>query len=82
MAEPTGTYFENWRGLHQIFVNREKIQSWFGYAIVLLHEFLHHLAQVFLTECSYCPHQAECDCFRATPQSLTRLAETSIDTLI
>jgi hypothetical protein len=82
MAEPTGYYLENWRGSHQIFVNPKKISSWLSYAIVLLHEFSHHLAQIFLTECSYCPYQADCDGFRATPQTLTRLVEAAIDTLI
>jgi len=82
MAEPTGYYLANWRGLHQIFVNRKKIRSCFGYVMVLLHEFLHHLTQIFLTECSYCPYQADCDGFRATPQTLTRLVEAAIDTLI
>jgi hypothetical protein len=81
MKEPAGYYFDNWRGKHQIFINPRHFKSGFGYAALLLHEFLHHLTQIFLTECSFCPHRCHCPAFRATPEGLTRLAQVAIDTL-
>jgi hypothetical protein len=82
LKEAVGFYYANYRGGPQIFLNPNKVVGHpYGYAVALLHEFLHHITECFVTKCMTCKHRFYCPQFRATPPLLEETVDIIIDTL-